>query len=135
MTDPQHRGASSGARFARIAFGVAAAYGFAVLVPGLFAEHLVGPGPIPHPEFYYGFYGSALVWQLLFVLVARDPVGCRWLMPVAMLEKAAFFIPCLWLYAAGRLPIDGAFVGGMIDGLLMLLFAVAWRRTPAARPA
>jgi len=124
------------ARFARVTFGVAAAYGILALIPGFFTERLAGQGELlANPEFYYGFYGSALVWQLLFILVARDPVGCRWLMPIAVLEKAAFFIPCLWLYAIGRLPVPGIFIGGMIDGVLMLLFAVAWRRTPASRPA
>lgn len=127
--------AADAARFARVTFGVAAAYGILALVPGFFAEQVIGQGPLPHPEFYYGFYGSALVWQLLFVLISRDPVGCRWLMPIAVLEKAAFFIPCVWLYAVGRMPVAGPFIGGMIDGVLMLLFLVAWRRTPAARPA
>lgn len=122
-------------RAARLIFAVAAVYGIAVLLPGLFIEQ----GPVPlypplaQPEFYYGFYGSALVWQLLFIAIARDPVRYRPLMLVAVLEKAAFFLPCLWLWQSGRMaPLSGPFIGAMVDGLLMLAFLLAWR---LSRPA
>ncbi|MBK8630383.1 MAG: hypothetical protein IPN84_09290 [Sphingomonadales bacterium] len=112
-------------------FTGAGIYGLLILVPGLFTEgrfNALNPPPITHPEFYYGFYGSAIVWQLLFLLIGRDPARFRILMPLAMLEKAAFFIPCLWLWAVGRMGMTETFFGGMIDGVLLLLFGVAWRR-------
>lgn len=113
-------------------FTGAGIYGLLILVPGLFTEgrfNALNPPPITHPEFYYGFYGSAIVWQLLFLLIGRDPARFRILMPLAMLEKAAFFIPCLWLWAMGRMGMTETFFGGMIDGVLLLLFGVAWART------
>jgi hypothetical protein len=113
-------------------FRAAGVYGIAVLVPGLFMEADVArtaPPAVTHPEFYYGFFASALVWQLLFLLIASDPRRYRPLMVVAVLEKAAFFVPCVALAASGRLAIGNTFAGGMIDGGLMVVFAATWWRT------
>ncbi len=122
-------------KLARWIFLAAAIYGIAVLIPGFFAEAMVQP-PITHPEFYYGFFASALVWQLMFLLIASDPGRYRLLMLIGVLEKAAFFIPCLALYASGRLGFTGPFLGALIDGVWMQLFLVAWwsaRPQPAAK--
>lgn len=122
-------------KFARRVYLIAAIYGIVVLVPGFFMEREFGlamPPAITHPEFYHGFYGSALVWQFAFLLIARDPVRYRALMPITMLEKLAFLLACLWLWGAGRLAIGGPFYGAMIDGVLMVLFLIAWMRTPGA---
>jgi hypothetical protein len=121
---------------ARIIFFAAAVYGMAALVPGLLIETggALAFTALPNPEYYYAFYGSALVWQFAFLLIAWDPVRYRALMPIAVLEKLAFFLPCLWLWQAGRLAqASGPFLGGMIDGIWMLLFIVAWRLTPQRR--
>ena len=114
-------------RFARIVFLIAGIYGVLVLAPGFFLE---GRAPaITRPEYYYGFYGSALVWQIVFLLIARDPARWRPLMAIAVLEKLAFFAPCAFLYATHRLTPGGPFIGGMIDGVWMVLFALAWWRS------
>lgn len=125
-------------RFARWVFLIAGIYGILVLVPGLFMEQEATPPAITHPEFYYGFFGSALVWQLVFLLIGSDPLRWRLLAPVAVLEKAAFFVPCLALYYTGRMEAGQMFLGGMIDGFLMVMFALAWwvsGRKKAAEPA
>ena len=117
-------------RFARWVFLVAGVYGLLVLAPGFCLERQAGetaPPAITHPEFYYGFYGSAFVWQLVFLLIARDPGRWRPLMPIAVLEKVALFAPCVALHLLGRLPVGGPLLGGMIDGVLMVLFFLAWR--------
>lgn len=119
-------------KLARIIFGIAAVYGILVLVSGLFTESLfnqMNPPALNHPEFYYGFYASALVWQFAFLLIAHDPVRYRPLMLVAIVEKAAFFLPSILLWQAGRLAVGGPFYGALIDGVLMLLFALAWWRS------
>jgi hypothetical protein len=118
-------------RFARIVYALAGIFGIAVLVPGLFAESAgLLPFRIAQPEFYYGFHGTALVWQFLFLFIAMDPVRWRVLMPFTFLEKIAFFVPILWLWSQGRVQApSGPFVGGMIDGLLLLLFIAAWFAT------
>ena len=119
-------------KLARIIFAVAAVYGVLVLVPGLFAEarfNQINPPAVTHPEFYSGFYASALVWQFAFMLIAYDPARYRVLMLVAIAEKAAFFVPSMLLHQSGRLAVGGPLYGAIIDGLLMLLFALAWWRS------
>jgi hypothetical protein len=77
--DPSSTAASAqrGIAFARRVFTLAGLYGVLVLVPQYFMEDQVGrdfPPPITHPENYYGFIGVALAWQVLFFILARDPV-------------------------------------------------------------
>jgi hypothetical protein len=104
----------------------------------MFLERRAGvtdPPAINHPEFYYGFFGSALVWQLLFFLISRDPIRFRSLMPICVLEKLAFFASCLVLYAAGRLAAGATFFASLIDGVWMCLFVVAWWSCQPTDPA
>ena len=108
-------------------FLIAGIYGVLALIPVIFAE-LYAP-PVASPEFYYGFAFLALVFQLIFFAVARDPVQLRGLIPICILEKLAFFGPAVVLYATGRLQIGGPFLGAMIDGVLMLLFLFAWLKS------
>ena len=63
-------------KFARIVFWIAGAFGVLILAPLYFMFDLVGrqdPPPITHPEFYYGFVGVTLVWQLVYMLIATNP--------------------------------------------------------------
>ena len=116
-------------KIARILFGLAALYGIPVLLLGLVGENQFNaamPPAITHPEFYYGFYGIALVFQLIFVLIATDPVRYRPLMLIAALEKLAFFLPGMVLHANGRLPVGGPYYGAWIDGLWAIFFLFAW---------
>lgn len=118
--------------FARRLFLVAAGYGFLVLVPQYLLFEKNGrdsPPAITHPEYYFGFIGVAVAWQVGFLVIARDPVRYRLLMLPAILEKALFGIPAVVLFALGRLGIP-MFAGGTVDLLLGLLFAVAYVRTP-----
>jgi len=114
-------------------FLIAAVYGVLVLAPQYFLEARVGrdfPPPITHPEHFYGFVGVALAWQVLFFLIARDPVRYRPAMLPAILEKLAFGGAAVVLYLQGRLavPILGA---GLLDLVIALLFLAAYRATPA----
>jgi hypothetical protein len=52
------------------------------------------------------------------------------LMPVAVFEKLSFFAACVWLYHTGKLAPGGPLLGSRIDGAWMVLFAIAWLRTP-----
>ena len=120
--------------FARRVFLTAAVYGVLVLAPQYFMEAKVGrdfPPPITHPEHFYGFIGVALAWQVLFVVIARDPVRYRPVMPVAVLEKLGFGIAAVALFVQGRL--HAAVLGaGIIDLVLAALFLAAFRLTPAS---
>ncbi|MEO9500610.1 MAG: hypothetical protein ABJD75_16010 [Parasphingorhabdus sp.] len=121
-------------RFTKVIFWVAAIYGIVALLPGYFGESQYVPA-ISHPEFYYGFHGLALVFQLVFIMIARDPLRYRALIPIAVLEKASFFLPSLVLWSQGRLEVGGPFIGAMIDGIFMLLFVWSWKLSRDFRPS
>ncbi len=94
-------------RFAKWAFRIAGTIGLLQIVPLYFYEAQLAvdmPPALTHPEFYYGFAGVTLAWQLVFLVISSDPRRYRPLMPVAMVEKAGFVLPCFWLFAQGRLP-------------------------------
>ena len=123
-------------RFARWVFVAAGVYGVAVLAPQYFLEGRVGrdyPPPVTHPEFYYGFAGVCLAWQVMFLVIAADPVRYRGAMLPAVLEKASFAVAVPALYATGRVP--AVLVGfAAADAAWGLLFVAAYLRTPAGPP-
>ena len=128
---PIERTPSRGVALARRIFTVAGIYGVLVLFPQYFMEGRVGldfPPPITHPEHYYGFVGVALAWQVLFLIMARDPVRFRLAMLPATLEKLAFGGAAVVLYLQGRLaPL--IFGAGVLDLIFAALFVVAFRAT------
>jgi hypothetical protein len=120
--------------FARRVFLGAAIYGLAVLVPQYFLEAKTGrdfPPPITHVEYFYGFIGIAVAWQLAFLVMSRDPIRYRALMPIAVVEKLAFGLPAIVLFLSGRLSAQmlGA---GLIDLFLGALFIASYLRTSNA---
>ena len=117
--------------FARRVFLIAAIYGVIVLVPQYFMEEKVGrdfPPPITHPEHFYGFIGVALAWQVLFFMIARDPARYRGAMLPAILEKLAFGLAAIALYAQGRLVMP-VLAAGILDLIFATLFFLAYRAT------
>ncbi len=122
-------------RFARFLFLIAGIYGLVALLPYYFLEEKMGldyPPPITHPEYYYGFIGVAVAWQVLFLILAKDPVRYRLMMIPAVIEKASFGIATAVLYAQGRIPAL-MLGGGIIDLLLGALFVVAYFKTGGYR--
>jgi hypothetical protein len=120
--------------FAKRVFLIAAIYGLIVLVPQYFLEAKTGrdsPPAITHPEYYYGFIGVAIAWQIVFVIISRDPVRYRPIMLAAILEKASFGFPAIALYLTGRLSPQ-MLVAGLLDLMLGGLFIAAYRRTVRA---
>ena len=120
--------------FSRWVFRVAGAIGLIGLVPIYFTEKQIGidtPPPITHPEFFYGFVGVAIAWQVAFLIVGQDPVRYRPLMIPSMIEKFTFSIAVWVLFFQGRL--GGQMLGpGTFDLILGVLFVVAFRRTAPA---
>ena len=118
-------------RFARRLFLVSGIYGLLVLVPQYFLEEKNGrdyPPAITHPEYYYGFIGVAVAWQVLFLMIARDPVRYRSMMIPAVLEKASFGIAVVVLFLFNR--VSSLTLGfGIVDLILGALFIVAYART------
>lgn len=89
-------------KFAKRVFLVAGVYGVIVIVPMYFAEGRIGrdhPPAITHPEFYYGFLGVALAWQVVFLVLAQDPSRYRPMVIPSVLEKVSYgplWLFCFW---------------------------------------
>lgn len=123
-------------KFSRTVFGIAGIYGIITLAPLYALEAWMNqafPPPIAHPEHFYGFVGVALAWQLVFLLIARDPVRYRPVMLAAIVEKLSFGIAAWMLFFGGRLAIV-SLGPASIDLALAALFFMAFRRT-GAEPA
>lgn len=120
-------------RFAQIVFLVAGIYGLIVLVPQFFLEGKIGtdtPPPITHAEYFYGVICVAVAWQVLFLILSRDPIRYRPMMIAAMLEKIGFPIAVAILYLQARVS-PTILIPASLDLVLLLLFIAAYRKTAA----
>lgn len=118
-------------KFARRVFFWSGVYGIVVLAPQYLTELGFGPSQvaeITRPEHFYGFVGIALAWQMVFLIIARDVRRYRLLMLPAILEKLAFGLPVLLLFAAGRVGTD-VLVFGCLDLVLGTLFLLSFVQT------
>lgn len=118
-------------KFAKVIFLVAGIYGLLALLPQYFLEQQTGrdyPPPITHPEYYYGFIGVAVAWQVVFLILARDPARFRPIMVPAVVEKLSFGVAAVILYGQQRLSAL-MLGGGVIDLILAALFVVAYVKT------
>lgn len=117
--------------FARRVFLIAAIYGLIVLLPQYFLEGRTGrdfPPPITHPEYFYGFIGIAVAWQVAFLVISRDPARYRPMMIPAILEKATFGLATAALFLTGRLS-GQMLAAGMLDSIIGVFFVAAYVRT------
>ena len=118
-------------RFAKIVFLVAGVYGLLVLVPQFFLEAKAGrdfPPPVNHPEYYYGFLGVAAAWQVLFLILSRDPARYRAMMIPSIIEKVSFAAAAAVLFVQGR--VAAALLPfAAIDLALGALFVMAYVKT------
>lgn len=115
-------------RFARWLFRIAGVYGLLVLLPQYLLEERVGrdnPPAITHPEYFYGFIGVAVAWQVAFLIIAQAPDRYRPLMIAGVIEKASFGIAVLVLFAQQRAS-GTLLVFGILDLAWGLLFAIAY---------
>ena len=124
-------------KFAKWVFLVAGVVGILELLPLYFSETQIGvdfPPAITHPEFFYGFAGVALAWQVLFLILARDPVRYRLMMLPGILEKLGYGFAVTALFVVHRVaPLTLMF--GCLDLLWVVLFAAAFRATrPSGAP-
>jgi hypothetical protein len=121
-------------RFSKWVFASAGVWGVLVVTPLFLALDTIGrrfPPAITHREFYYGFAGVTLAWQLVFFVIASDPVRFRPLMPVAVFEKIVWLATLVVLYAQNRI---GSSAGpfGAADLVFGALFVLAYFNTPAS---
>ena len=121
-------------RFARRVFTVAGLYGFITVAPLYLMEQVIAlesPPAITHPEYFYGFALVAIACQVLFLLIARDPVRLRPAMIAAMIEKLPFGVLMLVLWGQGRVQPPTVLLTS-IDLVWGALFIAAWLKTPKA---
>ena len=117
--------------FARWVFRIAGIYGVAVIAPMYFLEERFGrymPPPLNHPEFFYGFAGVALAWQVAFLVISFEPARYRLMMIPAIVEKFSFTAAAVVLLVQGRIPLP-MFAGAMLDLVWGVLFVAAFVAT------
>lgn len=122
--------------FAKGVFRIAGIYGLIAVAPQFFLEAETNrqyPPAITHPEFYYGFVGTVVAFQCVFLVIATDPVRYRPLMIPSVLEKAFFAAGMPILYAQHRIPGLVLFFS-MIDLVLGILFTVSYLKTAVTSP-
>lgn len=122
-------------RIAKWVFTLAGASGLLMIAPLYLEERFFQdyPPAINRPEFYYGFAGVTLAWQVMFLVIATDPVRYRPAMLPAMLEKLSFAAAIPILYALDR--VAGMWVGfAAMDATWLALFVAAYLRTPRRHP-
>jgi hypothetical protein len=117
-------------RFARWVFLIAGIYGLVVVTPQYFMEGMIArtTGPITHPEYFYGFVGVVVAFQLVFLIVSRDPIRYRPVMLACVVEKLTFGVAAWALYFAQRVRPD-ILLFATIDLVLAVLFMMTWSKT------
>src|SRR5258708_16606900 len=114
--------------FAGLVFLIAGIWGVIVIVPGSCGEKMINtqyPPAITHPEYYYGFFGAALAWQIAFLIIAAAPARLRALVPAAIVEKLVYAAAVAVLFISGRVATLIA-VFGAVDLLFGILFTMAY---------
>jgi hypothetical protein len=121
-------------RFGRVVFALAGLYGLVVLLPMYFERakyERLAPPVITHLEFYYGFVGVAVAWQVAFLVIAAQPVRYRLFMIPSILEKFSYGTAVLVLGFQNRVAaVTMAF--GTVDLVLGLLFVISYVRAGSA---
>ena len=98
----------------------------AVFGIGVLALAYLQPVPDPWHLTHLGFVGTALVFQGIFLVIARDPLRYEPIMPVTFFEKLCFGVPAVAFAMNGQADVASA-VFGAIDLVMMVLFIIAWR--------
>jgi hypothetical protein len=121
-------------KFSKWVFLIAGIYGLLVTLP-LYNETGTArmfPPAVNHPEYYYGFIGTVIAWQVAFILISRDPLKQRPLIIPAIMEKLVYAFSIFGLALQGRVP--GAIIGfAAIDFILGVLFVTSYILTGKAK--
>ena len=124
-------------KFAKVVFGIAGVWGILVLTPLFFLADEINrrfPPPITHPQYFYGFLALAWVFQLVFFVIASDPIRFRPLIIPAIFEKAGWVATCFVLMLRGGVTSAEA-LGAAPDLLLGILFISAFFTTRTKSPS
>ncbi|MBX3483132.1 hypothetical protein [Phenylobacterium sp.] len=116
--------------FAKWVFTIGGIWGVLIIAPLFFLEKTLAAAstPISHPDMYYGFAASTLMWQFGYLAIGRDPARFRPFMLLGAAGKVIYFVSCLSLFLQGRVPAMIPMITAP-DMLLATLFVIAWFRT------
>lgn len=109
-------------------FLAAGIYGMTVVAPLFVLEKQIGesdPPAITHAEFYYGFACVTLAWQIVYLMMSRDPVRLRPMLIPAIAGKAGFALCVFMLFVEQRLALANLILPST-DLFLAALFAWAY---------
>ena len=122
-------------KFAKYTFLISGIYGLIVMLPQFLLENTIGieqPPAITHPEFFYGFICVTVAFQIVFLVISRDPVRYRPLMLVSLVEKFPFVIAIAVLYVQSRVGWQ-MIAAAAIDAFWGVMFLVSYVKTRAAQ--
>lgn len=125
--------------FAKWVFTLGGLFGLLMITPLFFLEDRMAAlgsqggagGPLTHPENYYGFLSVTFAWQLVYLVIGRNPAPYRPIMLLGALGKVMFAALCWWLVGQGRLDAQVALLSST-DLVLAALFVAAWWKTRSA---
>lgn len=114
-------------RHASWLFRVAAIYGAILLLPLYVLEgEVAAPAPrLIAPEFFYGFIGAALGFQILYWIIGGAPRRYHALMLLGVAGKLGFWVPVTILWTLDRTPTS-TFAVTCGDLILAIAFFAAW---------
>jgi hypothetical protein len=118
-------------RFARFVFTAAGIWGILITLPLYWLIDFIGlrsPPAVNHTEFYYGFVGVTLAWQLAFLLIGKDPHRLRLIMLPSILEKASYVLSILVLFLQHQLSVSQSLLA-VTDFIWAVLFIAAFVAT------
>jgi hypothetical protein len=121
-------------KFARFVFWTAGVWGLLIVIPLYFTFNTIGrqdPPAITHPQFYFGFLGVTLAWQVAFFLIAANPDRFRPMIIPALIEKLTYVGAITTLLIQRQMSPSESLVA-VPDLILTILFAISFAKT---RPA
>jgi hypothetical protein len=121
-------------RFARIVFVVAGVLGLLLLLPLAYSAVVDGQGILPGlggaGMFFLGFVAQYMCWQILYLVLATNPVRYRPMMIPAFFAQAMGALYPQWLYLYGFEPWVPV---AAVEIALAILFLVAYWTTGQPR--
>ncbi len=123
-------------KFVRWIFIIAGVYGMIVIAPLYFSEAQINidfPPAITHPEYFYGFLGVVISWQVLFFILAINPLRYKLMIISAIIEKFSYGIAVIVLFSQHRIHTM-ILSSGIVDLIFGILFIVAFFKVKPEKP-
>ncbi len=88
-------------KYAKLVFMIGGIYGLLAMIPLYFLENKIAP-ELNNPEYYYGFIGINIVWQVLYIYISTNPSKFRPIILFAFFVKILGVISISWLILTKR---------------------------------